>query len=768
MNERTRTLLSRLAGIALFALGVAVASHSTPEWKVRLTPPPDEAKAKFDEVARLAGYEPATEARKLALKFSGTSDISIRTEAADQLGTEGREWIDARGLGLLATVDAQVRDASGAEGTLNVATDMRGNVVAIEHTTLDFSNFVKPGKSEIEPESWRETASILLRPGETLGEPERAPLGGQTIAIFPITGTSPAESITVTEPPGIRLLNRRPGSPEDLKSYYDRVLTISNMVTRGVAALIRFVVFAFFAGLFIALVVKRSIGLRTALMLGALAFLAGTAGSLTEVATGWMFWMRLFLVLLTATWCLVVWSGAESWLRTVRPAMLRTLDSVASFRPGPKSGSAIIDGWFAGFGLAGLLLLLDSAPTVVGMVSSSSASFSLPVFGVLTPISRAVFLSAGILAAAAAAQYVAERHQTVIAIVLMTIAITPLFQLSHWSLTILTAFVASIVLRSLLVRGGAAAVLSATLILLSAPSALFALRHLDWMPYSALGSGAIVLAPVFFAVVGLRQPANDETQQIATPRFMRRLSEERRVQYEMGLLAEMQMKMLPDTAPQLEGWDIAGHSVIASEVGGDLYDYLEDDAGNLWIAIGDVSGHGYQCAIAQAMTKASLTSLVSADHAPSVLLERIDKVLRRGGSSRTFTSLALAKLEPSTGRVTLSNAGNPYPVHVTADGRVHEIELPSLPLGMGPPRSYTDVKLQLGHRDYLLFYSDGLVEVRNRNDEMLGFEKPAALVRMRRGQTAAEIVGGLEKTWRDHLGEHDVQDDTTIVVVRRL
>ncbi len=174
----------------------------------------------------------------------------------------------------------------------------------------------------------------------------------------------------------------------------------------------------------------------------------------------------------------------------------------------------------------------------------------------------------------------------------------------------------------------------------------------------------------------------------------------------------------------------------------------EDEEGNLWIAIGDVSGHGYQCAIAQAMTKASLTSLVSAEHKPSALLSRIDKVLRRGGSARTFTSLALAKIDVATGNVTLSNAGNPYPVHVTVDGRTCEIEIPSLPLGMGPPRTYEDVELHIGDRDYLLFYSDGLVEVRNRDDVMLGFEKPASIVRMRRGQSSAEIVSGLEKAWQ--------------------
>ena len=69
--------------------------------------------------------------------------------------------------------------------------------------------------------------------------------------------------------------------------------------------------------------------------------------------------------------------------------------------------------------------------------------------------------------------------------------------------------------------------------------------------------------------------------------------------------------------PEIPGWEIAARSLLATEAGGDLYDVLRDEEGNLWIAAGDVAGHGYSCAIAQAMTMAALTSLIGAEQTPS-------------------------------------------------------------------------------------------------------------------------------------------------------
>jgi sigma-B regulation protein RsbU (phosphoserine phosphatase) len=211
---------------------------------------------------------------------------------------------------------------------------------------------------------------------------------------------------------------------------------------------------------------------------------------------------------------------------------------------------------------------------------------------------------------------------------------------------------------------------------------------------------------------------------------------------------------------------VAAHSVLANEAGGDLYDFLSDDAGRFWLAAGDVAGHGYSCAIAQAMTKAALASLIRADRSPAQVLQRADAVLRAAGAARNFTSLALLRLDPATGEALLSNAAHP-PVLLWAAGEVTEIAIPSLPLGLGPPRRYEDHALHLPPGGALVFSSDGLFEAVDGDSAPYGYERAQEILRTAGSRDAGKILEALLADWRRHLHGGAPLDDTTLVVLRR-
>jgi sigma-B regulation protein RsbU (phosphoserine phosphatase) len=250
------------------------------------------------------------------------------------------------------------------------------------------------------------------------------------------------------------------------------------------------------------------------------------------------------------------------------------------------------------------------------------------------------------------------------------------------------------------------------------------------------------------------------------PAFMRRLEEERRVRYEMDLLARMQRGLLPERVPQLAGWEIAAHSLLATEVGGDLYDFLPDGDGHLWIAQGDVAGHGYSCSVVQAMTTAALASLVGPGRTPAEVLQQVDRVIRRGASRRNFTSLALLRLDPRTGRGLFANAGHPYPLLV-AGGQVQEIVLPGLPLGHGPAREYDDLAIEVPAGSVLVFCSDGLYEATDWSATQYGYERPREVLRGVARRPAQAILEALLADWRKHLGNEEPPDDTTVLVIKR-
>lgn len=246
------------------------------------------------------------------------------------------------------------------------------------------------------------------------------------------------------------------------------------------------------------------------------------------------------------------------------------------------------------------------------------------------------------------------------------------------------------------------------------------------------------------------------------------------MRYEMDLLARMQLGLLPQEVPQLPGWQLAARSMVAHEVGGDFYDFLEDGSGRLWIAAGDVAGHGSFCSISHAMTKAALASLVAPERTPAEVLTQADRVLRTLDARRIFTSLALLRIDPATGSALFANAGYPFPLvrrsaESSPDGAtsVREIELPGLPLGQGPARSYRDVPLDLAPGEALVFASDGLFEAPAANGEPYGFDRYRAHLGEIDPSSADRILQTLLARWRETVGDHPVEDDTTVVVVRR-
>jgi sigma-B regulation protein RsbU (phosphoserine phosphatase) len=129
--------------------------------------------------------------------------------------------------------------------------------------------------------------------------------------------------------------------------------------------------------------------------------------------------------------------------------------------------------------------------------------------------------------------------------------------------------------------------------------------------------------------------------------------------------------------------------------------------------------------------------------------------------------MALLRLDPVTGDALLSNAGHPFPSMATDSGHVRDFELPSLPLGQGPPRRYEDVPFTIDRGTALVFFSDGLFEANDTNGRPFGFDRVRALIAKTARRPAADILSAILEDWRGHAGAEAPEDDTTVVVVKR-
>jgi hypothetical protein len=604
--------------------------------------------------------------------------------------------------------------------------------------------------------------SVLLPPGQRLGRPQRGLIGGIAGAIYPLAGR-PGEHIAVQlSQVGSFLAFRAPGDPKRAYLYvtafravdvFDLVLPLSFAL--GTVAL------------FFGLLGRGRIDLVNGATVAALSFLALIPALPPFELRSGAFQVRLIHAALLALWVLAVWSTGESLLRSQRPKEVSSLDALRSGRLGPRGGRAVLLGLGTGIGLGGLRLAILGAAAALPHVWPALPSVWLPFFDRWSnPIVQGVTLAGTVALTTAVAGRFLPARWTLLAASWATGLLTLPVWLGPPLATVAASWVFAATLVRLGRRSGLAAVLVASVTQVLAPMAAYAAFRLDWLPGTFAATSAILLAFLGLGLVGLSRAADGETERLRPPAFMRRIEEERRLKYEMDLLARMQEGLLPQSLPDIPGWQIAARSILATEAGGDLYDARIDGAGGLWIAVGDVAGHGYSCVIVQAMVISAVSSFIAQGRGPAEVLQSVDQVIRRGQTPRNFTTLALLRIDPKTGEAVLANAGHPYPL-LCESGKVSELPLPGLPLGQGPDRRYREHAFLIPPGSILMLYSDGLVESCDESDIPFGFERPQEVLRKATRASASDLVDIVISAWRRYLGDAEPPDDTTVLVIKR-
>jgi hypothetical protein len=754
-HTRRNLLLGVVLGLLALVAGVALAETFLPEWRAGEPPDPALLRQRFRELAARAGLSLETGEPEVLLLTRGPEQF----EPFRKLGDEGTDWLLWTRTAIRAAVAHGVQDSQGRRSQLAIDFSFDGQPQYLMSWSRSPISPFTPVDAEKAARTAERFAPLLLAPGETIGPKRQAMIVTVPRLLFPIAGGRRPQHLVamVTE---VAFLGRRAGplteaSAAEADSYVAWIVlsfwrTLPLLLTLG--------------GLFVVLLLKS----RLSLLNGALLALAALLT--LYPAPGYLSGPLIYSVvvaLFTGLEIFLIWSCGESLLRSTDPGFTTSLDALRAGRLGPRSGRALLVGFSCGAGLAGLRLALLALAEPLPGVWLSRASLDLPLFRPFgSPVADGILLAGGVtLVLALAVRVVPVRWAPWTAAVMAGIFLRPLpIQ------PMLAGIIANTLFAGLLVwiarRNGLTALLISALCSGALPSAILAAGYLSWMPAGFAVTAGLSAGVVLLGLVGMARSGAAEEQRLTPPAFVRRIEEERRFQHEMDLLAKMQRGLLPRTLPRLEGYEIAARSIIANEAGGDLYDVLSDDQGYVWIAAGDVAGHGYSCAIAQAMTKSALASLVGRGRTPAEVLHRVDRVLRAAGPTRAFTTLLLLRLNPETGEGLLSNAGHPYPLLMTG-GRVEEIEISALPLGQGPPRDYEDREILLPPGASLVACSDGLFEAVDGNEVAYGFERLLATLRGADGRSAEKILETLLEDWRRHLRTAQPLDDTTILVLLR-
>ena len=233
---------------------------------------------------------------------------------------------------------------------------------------------------------------------------------------------------------------------------------------------------------------------------------------------------------------------------------------------------------------------------------------------------------------------------------------------------------------------------------------------------------------------------------------------------ELEQARNMQLSMIPESLPDLADLDIAAYIKPATEVGGDYYDFKLEEDGTLTIAVGDATGHGLHAGMVVTASK-SLFNALSHLTQPVKILQTASFALKQMGFRQMYMALTLAKIKNR--KMTLSAAGMPYTLIYRAESKtVEEIVLKGMPLGSFPNFAYQHQELQLYPNDAVLFMSDGMPELFNDENEMLGEERTKYLFAAAAEKSSGKIIEHLLDGVTQWAGDRPPDDDMTFVAVK--
>jgi sigma-B regulation protein RsbU (phosphoserine phosphatase) len=263
---------------------------------------------------------------------------------------------------------------------------------------------------------------------------------------------------------------------------------------------------------------------------------------------------------------------------------------------------------------------------------------------------------------------------------------------------------------------------------------------------------------------------------IANARLYQRIhEEEQRMERDLEMARQVQLRLLPPQPPKLERAEFAAQFVAARSIGGDIYDFLDYGPGRVAIAIGDVSGKAAPAALYAALVSGILRSLAAQHLSPAGLLSALNDQLQERRLDSQYVTMLVAIWDDSNQTLQIANAGSVQPVFVSLVSsssrttvEVKTIKAEGFPLGLFPDVQYEEFTISTRTGDLVVFFSDGIPDAENAKGDMFGTERLAKVLKAQRQPTAASMVDAILKAVSDFQSGTEHFDDETVVILRAL
>jgi phosphoserine phosphatase RsbU/P len=242
--------------------------------------------------------------------------------------------------------------------------------------------------------------------------------------------------------------------------------------------------------------------------------------------------------------------------------------------------------------------------------------------------------------------------------------------------------------------------------------------------------------------------------------------EQQRLQRELELAHDLQLKLLPSPAVLQGDAEVAARCLPADSVGGDFYTFSRLGRGRVGVMLGDVASHGFSAALVMALVMSAAGIHAAAETTPDeTLTALLDSLASELAKTEMHFSVFYGVLDPGAGRLSYASAGHPHAFRVPPAGAPERLEATAPPLGLAGVGTIQrrQVPWQKG-KDLLVLWTDGLVDAANEAGESYGEPRLLECLTAHRSESPDAIVNAILSD-TEVFGVRPV-DDRTLLVMR--
>jgi len=229
----------------------------------------------------------------------------------------------------------------------------------------------------------------------------------------------------------------------------------------------------------------------------------------------------------------------------------------------------------------------------------------------------------------------------------------------------------------------------------------------------------------------------------------------------------VQRQLYPDIPPRLNGYKLAGTALPATQACGDYFDFIvNEEAADIVLTIGDVTGHGLGPALQMVETRAYLRAMIHQHGDLTKSVTRLNEFLVDDTPEGSFISLMAVRLDPVRHTMQYVGAGHDAWLF-RAGGEIEHLPSTGLLLGLMKESRYDcSDEIPVFPGDLLLMITDGLQEALSRTGELFGTERLLQTVQQNREWDPTELIEHLIEELRRHVGYRPLHDDVTILAAK--